>query len=112
MRLCQRAVENPQISDAIYLSLGQHLGGSVIIGGEFQNGLTGKSGTFEHMTLVPDGAECYWGKHGCAECYCSGSFLMGSSLEPDEFFARKKQGDPDCLEKMEQIPALSVHADQ
>lgn len=91
--------ENPQISDAIYLSLGQHLGGSVIIGGEFQNGLTGKSGTFEHMTLVPDGAECYCGKHGCAECYCSGSFLMGSSLEPDEFFARKKQGDPDCLEK-------------
>lgn len=91
--------ENPDINDAIYLSLGQHLGGAIIIHGELQNGLTGKSGTFEHMTLVPKGLECYCGKSGCAECYCSGNSLMEPDMEPDEFFALKEQGDPSCLKK-------------
>lgn len=68
--------ENPSIQDAIYISLGYHLGGAVIINGELQNGLTGKSGTFEHMTLIPGGADCYCGKKGCAECYCSGNALL------------------------------------
>lgn len=93
--------ENPEIKDAIYLSLGQHLGGAIIINGQFQNGLTGKSGTFEHMTLIPDGLECYCGKHGCAECYCSGHFLMASDMEPEEFFVRKEQGDAACQKKWE-----------
>lgn len=93
--------ENPEIKDAIYLSLGQHLGGALIINGEFQNGLTGKSGTFEHMTLIPDGMECYCGKHGCAECYCSGNYLLEPEMELDEFFAQKEQGDPTCQKKWE-----------
>lgn len=91
--------ENPDIKDAIYLSLGRHLGGAIIINGKLQNGLTGKSGTFEHMTLIPDGAECYCGKLGCAECYCSGKFLTGPDMELDDFFAKKEQGDPACLKK-------------
>lgn len=91
--------ENPEINDAIYLSLGQHLGGAVIINGELQNGITGKTGTFEHMTLIPDGRECYCGRKGCAECYCSGHFLMEPDMELDEFFARKEEGDPACLKK-------------
>lgn len=101
--------ESPEISDAFYLSLGQHLGGAIIINGEFQNGLTGKSGTFEHMTLFPDGLECYCGKKGCAECYCSGHFLMESDMEPDEFFAKKKQGDSACQQKWDDyLQNLSV----
>lgn len=91
--------ENPEINDAIYISLGQHLGGAIIVNGKLQNGLTGKSGTFEHMTLIPDGAECYCGKRGCAECYCSGNFLTEPEMELDEFFARKEQGDDACQKK-------------
>ncbi|MDO4323054.1 MAG: ROK family transcriptional regulator [Lachnospiraceae bacterium] len=91
--------ENPSIKDAIYLSLGYHLGGAVIINGELQNGLTGKSGTFEHMTLVPGGADCYCGKNGCAECYCSGNSLLESDMELDDFFREKEQGNPDCQKK-------------
>lgn len=93
--------ENPEISDAIYLSLGQHLGGAIIINGEFQNGLTGKSGTFEHMTLIPGGDSCYCGRQGCAECYCSGNFLTASDMELEEFFAKKEQGDAACRKKWE-----------
>lgn len=93
--------ENPEISDAIYLSLGQHLGGAIIINGNFQNGLTGKSGTFEHMTLIPDGIDCYCGRQGCAECYCSGNYLIEPDMELDEFFARKEQGDSVCQKRWE-----------
>jgi N-acetylglucosamine repressor len=93
--------ENPGITDAIYLSLGQHLGGAIIIDGELQNGLTGKSGTFEHMTLIPHGKECYCGKRGCAECYCSGDFLTESNMELEDFFHKKEQGDLACQKKWE-----------
>lgn len=93
--------ENPDITDAIYLSLGQHLGGSILINGKLQNGLTGKSGTFEHMTLIPGGEPCYCGKHGCAECYCSGHFLTENTMNLEEFFTKKEQGDNSCLRKWE-----------
>lgn len=91
--------ENPEVQDAVYLSLGNHLGGAVIINGILQAGLTGKSGTFEHMTLIPDGLTCYCGRKGCAECYCSGNSLLDEDMELEEFFAKKDSKDPDCLRK-------------
>lgn len=94
--------ENPSIQDAIYISLGYHLGGAVIINGKLQNGLTGKSGTFEHMTLIPHGAECYCGKTGCAECYCSGNSLLDTDMELEDFFREKKNGNPDYQKKWEE----------
>lgn len=95
--------ENPEVNTAIYLSLGQHLGGAIIIDRELQRGLTGKSGVFEHMTLIPGGKECYCGKQGCAECYCSGTFLTENEMELEEFFSRKEQGDPFCQKKWEEF---------
>lgn len=94
--------ENPEVNTAIYLSLGQHLGGSIIIDGEIQNGLTGKSGVLEHMTFIPNGKECYCGKRGCAECYCSGTFLTDGEMELEEFFSRKESGDLNCQKKWEE----------
>lgn len=91
--------ESPEITDAVYLSLGYHLGGAIIIDGKLQSGLTGKTGTFEHMTLVPDGLPCYCGKKGCAECYCSGYSLLNDGMELEDFFSRKADGDPQCLAK-------------
>lgn len=94
--------ENPEINDAVCLSLGYHLGGAVIINKQLQNGMTGKSGTFEHMTLVPGGISCYCGKRGCAECYCSGSsLLINQEMELEEFFEKKAQGDPACQSRWE-----------
>lgn len=91
--------ENSDIRDGIYLSLGYHLGGTIIINRELQSGITGKSGTFEHMTLVPDGRSCYCGKTGCAECYCSGSSLLDETMELEEFFEKKTAGDAACQKK-------------
>ncbi|MDD3278684.1 MAG: ROK family transcriptional regulator [Lachnospiraceae bacterium] len=101
--------ENPELKDAIYISLGYHLGGAIIINGELQSGPTGKSGTFEHMTLVPDGITCYCGKKGCAECYCSANSLLDSSQELEDFFAAKDQGDPSCQKRWEEyLDHLSI----
>lgn len=91
--------ENPDIRDAIYISLGRHLGGAIILDGRLQNGTTGKSGTFEHMTLIPGGKTCYCGRKGCAECYCSGKSLLSPHQELEDFFSQKAQGDPAANEK-------------
>lgn len=92
--------ENPEIKDCIYLSLGRHLGGAIILDGKLQQGLTGKSGTFEHMTLVPGGKTCYCGKQGCAESYCSGkALLLDADMELEEFFTLKAGGDSRCEER-------------
>ena len=98
----QELLANPQLCDAIYLSLGYHLGGAIIINRILQNGLTGKTGTFEHMTLIPDGMECYCGKTGCADCYCSGSFLLTQNMELDEFFYQKEHNNVQCQKKWEE----------
>lgn len=98
--------EQSDLTDAIYISLGQHLGGAVLIDGKLQVGATGKSGTFEHMTLVPDGLTCYCGKSGCAECYCSGHALLGSDTtdihqELDLFFKKREEKNADCQKRLE-----------
>lgn len=91
--------ENPGIKDCVYLSLGDHLGGAILLDGRLQRGITGKSGTFEHMTLIQNGRACYCGRNGCAECYCSASALLEGQMELEDFFERKNQGDPVCAAK-------------
>lgn len=84
---------DPTLTSAVYLSLGRHLGGAVIADGQLQSGRTGRTGTFEHMTLVEGGAECYCGKHGCMECYCSADALLHEGETLEEFFSALRSGD-------------------
>lgn len=90
---------NPGISDALYLSIGHHLGGAVIFDGKVSSGRTGRSGTFEHMTLVPGGLPCYCGQNGCAECYCSVQALLKEGEDLERYFAAKEAGDLDALSR-------------
>lgn len=78
---------DPALTNAIYLSLGRHLGGAVIAGGQLQRGRTGRTGTFEHMTLIEGGLQCYCGKHGCMECYCSADALLREGETLEDFFS-------------------------
>lgn len=82
---------DPTLSNAVYLSLGRHLGGAVIAGGQLQSGRTGRTGTFEHMTLMEGGAQCYCGKHGCMECYCSAGALLKEDETLEDFFSALRQ---------------------
>ncbi|MCI8814847.1 MAG: ROK family transcriptional regulator [Lachnospiraceae bacterium] len=89
----------PGIQDSIYLSLGHHLGGAIIIQGKIQQGRTGKSGTMEHMTLIPNGKKCYCGQLGCAECYCSADALLKPRETLKTFFQNKDVGRQDNLNR-------------
>lgn len=91
---CAAQVElwrDPELRHAVYLSLGRHLGGAVIWDGRLQSGRTGRTGTFEHMTLVEGGAQCYCGKHGCMECYCSADALLEKDETLEDFFSHLRQ---------------------
>lgn len=86
---------DPALVDAVYLSLGRHLGGAVISDGQIQNGRTGRSGTFEHMTLMQGGRQCYCGKQGCMECYCSANALLKAGETPESFFSALRRNSFD-----------------
>ncbi|WP_413377308.1 ROK family transcriptional regulator [Alkalihalobacillus sp. 1P02AB] len=84
----------PEIKEAIILSVGEHLGGALIMNGQPYNGANGRSGTIEHTILNPSGPECYCGKKGCVEVYCSLNALAlqyGSTME--EFINCLRNGD-------------------
>ena len=86
----------PYVTDALYLSLNHNMGGAVIINGNIYTGKDFRSGTYEHMCLFPNGEECYCGKKGCAEAYCSADSLYKQAGEELSLFFRKlREGDPD-----------------
>ncbi len=99
--------ESPDIVNAIYLSLSAHLGGSIISGGRIILGKHGHSGTFEHISLDPEGEMCYCGKRGCIETLCSVNALTrGESTA--SFFEKVEEGDADhCRRWMQYLKNLA-----
>lgn len=79
--------DSPEIDNAILIRLTNNVGGTVIVGRRI---LTGKGGTInaiEHVTIHPDGIQCYCGKKGCAESYLSGNYLSNiSGMTVEQFF--------------------------
>lgn len=59
------------ISNACYVSLSEHIGGSLIKHHKIEHGKNGYAGALEHLCVVPDGLPCYCGHKGCLETYCS-----------------------------------------
>lgn len=90
---------SPEIQNSIYLSLAYHLGGAIIIDGEIRQGPTGKTGTIEHMTLIPNGEKCYCGQRGCAECYCSVDALLDNKEDLETFFRKKNAGSKEHTDR-------------
>lgn len=77
-----------------YLSLSNTVGGAFFHDGRLMYGGKFRCGEVGHMTIVPDGRDCYCGKSGCLDSYCSAkrlSDLTEGSLE--SFFEGLDQGD-------------------
>ncbi|WP_026562656.1 ROK family transcriptional regulator [Bacillus sp. J37] len=87
------------IGDAIYLSIGMHLGGAIIMNGQIEMGKEGHSGTVEHMTIDPSGPSCYCGKKGCMETYCSVNALLEEDESLEGFFQQLRSGSPSFVER-------------
>lgn len=63
------------LSNACYVSLSEHIGGSLIKHHKIEHGKNGYAGALEHLCIVPGGLPCYCGHQGCLEAYCSLSAL-------------------------------------
>lgn len=64
---------------AIYLSLSNSVGGAILLNGRLYQGNNQRAGELGHMTLFPEGRECYCGKKGCLDAYCSAAQLSALS---------------------------------
>ncbi|TRZ39515.1 ROK family transcriptional regulator [Niallia circulans] len=82
------------IGDAVYLSIGPHLGGAIIINGQIYMGKEGHSGTVEHMTVNAEGPACYCGKRGCMETYSSVNALLKEEESLPFFFEKVRSKVP------------------
>lgn len=81
------------VDKAVYLSLSNSVGGAILFRNSIYNGDNQKSGEFGHMTLVENGRQCYCGRKGCLDAYCSAHILEKSGGTLEGFFERLKAGE-------------------
>ena len=62
-------------SRALMITLDNCLCNALILNGKVYQGYL-SSGTLEHMVLHPNGKQCYCGKKGCVDSYCSAASLI------------------------------------
>ena len=87
---------SPDLTDAFYLSLSRHLGGSVIAKRTIMGGKHGHSGTIEHIHMRDNGIRCYCGQMGCMETLCSVKTLLAEGETLESFFTNVRQGNVIC----------------
>lgn len=88
--------------NVLYLSLSNTVGGAIILNNKLYEGENQKSGEVGHMTLIPDGRECYCGKRGCVDPYISALRLSEHcNGNLGGFFDLLNQGDEKLAENME-----------
>lgn len=98
----------------IYLNISPSVGGAVIKrGGQVNLGLNCRKGEFGHITLVPHGKQCFCGRKGCVNAYCSTDNLTvftGGDLSV--FFEGVKEGRLEYVSAWEEYMnylALTIH---
>ena len=72
------------------------------------------SSTFEHMTLVENGRQCYCGKKGCFEAYCNEDALLKNhtNMTLEEFYKQLRQKDQTAMQSWNDYfhyLALAIH---
>ncbi|MFT4900935.1 MAG: glucokinase [Lentimonas sp.] len=65
----------------IMITLGTGLGSGVYINNQLINGHAGLAGEMGHMTLIPDGRVCGFGRRGSLENYCSATGIRRTFFE-------------------------------
>ncbi|MDD2958606.1 MAG: ROK family transcriptional regulator [Lachnospiraceae bacterium] len=84
--------------NAVYLSLSNTVGGAIYLNNHFYLGEHFRSGEFGHMVIERGGRQCYCGKRGCVDAYCSARLLQGMTGDNLElFFQRVNEKDEKCL---------------
>ncbi len=76
---------NRNISNAVYIALSEHMGGSLIKSRCIEHGCNGYAGSWDHLTISKHGKLCYCGKRGCLDTYCSMEALLEGETVTDFF---------------------------
>ncbi len=86
------------INDTVYIiTTDAGVAGTIILDNQIFRGY-GKAGAFGHMTLDPNGKQCFCGNKGCWSTYCSLSNLTDLTKgDLNEFFSKVKEGDKECV---------------
>lgn len=89
--------QSKELSDAFYISLSNNVGGSILINHKVYRGEGSRSGEIGHMTIVPDGRDCYCGQKGCFETY-GNAVILANMFDGDlaMFFHELETGNPKC----------------
>jgi glucokinase len=58
------------------ITLGTGVGGGIVLDGRIWQGMNGAAGEVGHGPLIPDGAKCNCGAHGCLELYASATGIV------------------------------------
>lgn len=59
----------------LYLTISTGIGGGLLVGGQVYHGADSYAGEIGHLTIRPDGPECFCGARGCLERLCCGLWL-------------------------------------
>lgn len=92
-----------EYSDVVMFTLGNGVGGGIILNGQiFEGGIMGGS-EIGHMVIRANGRRCTCGRKGCLEAYASVPALMHSAggLVPEEIFRKIDEDDIDMKEVLE-----------
>lgn len=68
-------------TNILCLNIGAGLGMGMILGGKIFQGTSGFAGEFGHIKMLDKSHQCYCGKNGCLETFCSGPALERQALE-------------------------------
>jgi glucokinase len=64
-----------------YVTIGDGIGGAIIIDGKLWRGASGVAGEFGHITIDPEGIECACGNVGCLETVASAPNIVRRTRE-------------------------------
>jgi len=96
------------VNDLCMITLGTGVGGGFVVNGKPWHGVLGMAGELGHMTVIPEGAPCGCGNHGCLEQYASAGAIHRLASEAADHgrspcLAEARLADPE-------LSARSVHA--
>ena len=100
-------------SDVVMFTLGNGVGGGIILNGEvFEGGMLGGS-EVGHMVIRVNGRQCTCGRKGCLEAYASVPALIKAASQAaekemtlDEIFEKAAEGDTAMTEVLEQYELM------
>ncbi|MGH9971258.1 MAG: ROK family protein [Pyrinomonadaceae bacterium] len=67
--------------DMFYITIGEGIGGAIILDGRLWTGASGFAGEFGHITIDTEGIECDCGNTGCLETVASGPNIVRRANE-------------------------------